>query len=138
MREDEEVAEEVLGGREIPEVVELVRERGGATLDSHTGREPARGYVVNEAGGCPSLARNEFYGPSAREVVRDLLWENKEWYQGKHVGIWDDEENGRVTFDRVDVIEDRCEATRLGEERGERSIWDVEQEEEITLSAGRE
>lgn len=118
-------------------VIDKVAATGGLTV-SPTGTEPTTGFCINEVGDCPKIPEADFFNHNTGHQALDaFLTDHADWFTGdnaKHVGIWHDTTNGVVVLDRVDVIATRDDAIRIGHERHQRSIWDVENQTEIPLT----
>lgn len=117
-------------------IVDHVRANGGLTIDPSTGTEPTSGYCINAVGACPKIPEDQFFSAQGSTHVAEFLEGHADWFTGpnaSHVGFWHDKANRVVVLDRVDVIGDRDTALQVGRSRSQRSIWDVESQQEIHL-----
>jgi len=70
--------------------------------------------------------------------VLKLLVQVEDWYREatkvrplEFTGVWSDA--GFMFFDGVNIIQDRDEALRIGNERGQVAIWDFAEVEEVNV-----
>lgn len=87
---------------------------------------PLTGFWVG--GVRPSLVVN-----SVDELDRGDLG----WFIGgteaQYFGIWTDKEDGKIYVDAVTHVNNFDDAFKLGYERGEIAIWDIERSEEVRI-----
>lgn len=111
---------------------------GGFTFDVH-GQKPVEHGVVVAVKGHTRIFKPESF--NAEELSKyigekaDLLAANP----NMHLGGWYDKEHGEVVLDLVEV-HDRDTAIKLGKERGEQAVFDLDKLEEIPTggTGGRE
>lgn len=105
-----------------------VREKGGGTLSG--AKRVTTGSVVARSGHSASFdgARWDADPAYRSQAVTSYLRDNREQFaKGGKFGIWDSRSEGgsSIVFDIVDVVP-RGEAIRLGKERGEDGIYDLD------------
>jgi hypothetical protein len=113
-------------------ITDRVRQQGGLSVKVMTGDEPTAGFMVARRGTSRILKDADFFDEEVGvEAVMDYLRKHGEDLENNWLGIWHDKKNGEVVFDVADNVADRDEAIRLGRERNQQAIWDVEQADEI-------
>jgi hypothetical protein len=111
------------------ELIFAAKNQGGGTFTrSATYFSGKNGFVVG--GIVPSLVIE----PSA--ITIEAVERTEEWIErnrsARYYGSWNDA--GTIHIDAVDIIEDREEAIRLAEERGELAIYDLAADEEVRVA----
>jgi hypothetical protein len=118
-------------------IVERVRANGGLSVNMLDGSEPPGGYMVARGatrGVKPAIVdAEEFYDPErGPKVLGSFLKENRTTLtRGDYLGLWHDQESGKVFLDVSQNVTDRRRAERLGRRRDQISIWDVTNMKEI-------
>jgi hypothetical protein len=115
----------------------MVRE-GGFTFDVNTGLHESHGFVVAVSGHSRIFRQGEFTDSA---VDAYLLEKMPVLAANSHLrlGGWYDREHDEVVLDLVELHEDRDTAIRLGQERDEQAIFDLDTGSEIATggSGGR-
>lgn len=101
----------------------------GMTI-SRDGDVPTTGYVVAVEGHSRTIPADEFTADreKATDFVDQYLADNAEALDGEGamLGLWNDPASGNIFFDVVEHVADREEAVRLGAERDQIAIFDLE------------
>ena len=103
----------------------LVARTGGATLDRN-GNRPESGFVVARGTACYRLAPHD--APGLVRALGTLLAAGRrhEWF-----GAW--LHDGELYVEPVEVVPDRETAVRLGRERAQHSVFDLDTATEVVL-----
>jgi hypothetical protein len=132
------------GGGLPSDLGDEIKAHGGATVDPRSSSYIIHGTVVATGINSQLVDATRFHADSAwaEEQVFAYLKTNKATIADNpdhHLGFWFDEANGEICFDVVEVT-DRANAVRLGRERGEQAVWDLDAGEEVPTggSGGRE
>lgn len=103
---------------------------GGMTLTPLTGQEPSSGIVVAREGFSKAIPVAEFTASreACKEYVKDYLRANAAEFDkpGSGLGLWHNPDSGNVVLDVVDVVQDRAEGLRLGAERDQIAVYDID------------
>ena len=114
---------------------------GGYTigLDTHgMPCTPTEGYMVGIPG---PHAKTQTYAPNFLNLVdqREAISRLAEKHAHKlYAGAWFDGENGTWYLDISECVPSESEALKLASSRGELAIWDVANQTEIRVNAGRQ
>lgn len=111
-----------------------VKAQGGLSVSMIDGSKPTSGYMVAIGGATGSIASADDFFDSEKgpQILGDYFKEHKTVLSsGNYLGLWHNENDGNVYLDLSQNVQNRSEATRLGRERDQISIWDVVKEEEI-------
>lgn len=94
---------------------------GGFTYDTSLGSQPTSGHVVALRGRSSiKPAKNK---TEAAQQIKEFLSQPDP--PSHVVGGWHDKEHNEIVLDYVDVIKDRAEAIRVGRERNQQAIFDL-------------
>ena len=119
-------------------IVERVRANGGLSVNMLDGSEPPSGYMVargSTRGVKPAIVdAEEFYDPvRGPAALSSFMKDNRATLtRGDYLGLWHDQESGKVFLDVSENVKDRGRAERLGRRRDQISIWDVANMKEIS------
>lgn len=108
-------------------VIDKAMANGGISWHPGDGSEPTDGYMVAVQGHSrilPDTTSDEEMVSALKDYVRekqDLFRANP----NMHVGLWHDEEHHELTFDPSEHVADQDQATQLGRDRNQQSIWSV-------------
>lgn len=117
---------------------------GGFTYDPAIADYPTQGIAVGRPGYSEIMTADAFFSDPdrARQFIRGFVekMRNDPDTADSVVGGWYDRDNDEIVLDRVDIIEDREEAIRLGRERNEQGVFDLATGEYIDTggTGGRE
>jgi len=74
-----------------------------------------------------------------RRQVEALFSENAQWFaQAAHVGVWHDQENEVIVFDRVTVVSTLAAAEQLAAARKQRFFFSFEANREVPVGSSGE
>jgi GNAT superfamily N-acetyltransferase len=132
------------GGGLPSDLGDEIHASGGATVDPRSSSYIIHGVVVATGLNSRLVDAGRFNSDPAwaRQQVFDYLNQNKSAIDANpdhHLGFWHDTEHNEVAFDVVEVT-DRANAIKLGRERGEQAVWDLDLNEPIDTggTGGRE
>jgi hypothetical protein len=111
-----------------------VKAQGGLSVSMIDGSKPTTGYMVAIGGATGSIASaDDFFDPQkGPKILGDYFKEHKATLSGgNYLGLWHNTGDGKVYLDLSQNVKSKSEATRLGRQRDQISIWDVVREEEI-------
>ena len=121
-------------------IISAVMANGGATI-SQAGVAPKTGYIVATDPKLGVVLSGDFFRNTAlcKEKLADYIMQNQaDLASGtKYLGLWhetEDENNNpvdKVHLDIVEKIDNIDEATKAGQDRNQKSIWDVVNAKEI-------
>jgi hypothetical protein len=117
-------------GAAVAAVTRDVRQKGGGTFEPGTGKRIVHGTVVGRPGYSASFDRDQFLADPEyrRQAVTAYLRDKRDQFEtGGKFGVWDSGGEGgtKIVFDVVDVVS-RAEGERLGRERGEDGVFDLD------------
>jgi DNA topoisomerase-1 len=126
--------------RPTADLAGAVFSNGGFTYDPIGDQFPTEGVAVAVPGHSVILTEDAFRADAATAIADYLRQMRADGVEDLMIGGWHDKEHGEVVLDRVEVVETRDEAMRLGADRGEQAVFDLATLEEIPTggTGGRE
>ncbi len=117
----------------VESLIDRVGKEGGVTINPVTGNEPTTGFIVATKENEVIVKEDRFFDKwKGVTEIEKYLTDHAEQLGGDNMfGIWHDKANAEVDMDIVESVADRDEAVKLGAERDQQSIWDVEKQEVI-------
>lgn len=109
---------------------------GGFTIDPATGEALTSGYSVGGGEKSGVLLKKPLADLKPSELQSFLVKNKSKLQPGQAWGGWVD--NGHVYVEPADQVADLNTAQRLGNERGEKAIWDHANKAEIPLKASKQ
>ena len=91
------------------------------------------GYAVGGASKCYEIGADGLSFNRFVEIMTDLCEQTRGKASRLLIGGWVDD-HGMAYLELSDIVQDRAEAIALGKEREEKAIYDLWNDEEITLS----
>jgi hypothetical protein len=132
------------GGGLPSDLGDTIHASGGATVDPRSSSYIIHGTVVATGLNSRLVDAGRFSSDPewASQQIFDYLKTNRADIDANpdhHLGFWHDTEHNEIAFDVVEVT-DRATAIRLGRERGEQAVWDLDLNESIDTggTGGRE
>ena len=123
-------------------IIDRVARDEGLSVRMLTGKPPTKGYMVAKKEFSTITKAPEFFDKNTGvdALLNYFRLRRVELSNKNYLGVWHDKKNGEVVLDVVDNIMNIDEATRLGRERNQQSIWDVVNQTEIPTggTGGRE